>query len=123
MKFTIYTADCTGNPQNKMYPHETVITSAADMKKSARFDHVCARYTSNSRSEANFLSSDNVPMDCDNSHSENPDDWITPEALDAILPDVAFSLIFSRNHMKEKEGNAARPRFSDNSTKTERKRY
>jgi P4 family phage/plasmid primase-like protien len=111
MKFTIYTADCTGNPQNKMYPHETVITSAADMKKSARFDHVCARYTSNSRSEANFLSSDNVPMDCDNSHSENPDDWITPEALDAILPDVAFSLIFSRNHMKEKEGNAARPRF------------
>ena len=72
MKFTIYTADCTGNPQNKMYPHETVITSAADMKKSARFDHVCARYTSNSRSEANFLSSDNVPMDCDNSHSEKP---------------------------------------------------
>ena len=111
MKFTIYTADCTGNPQNKLYPHEAVITSAADMKKSARFDHVCARYTSNSRSEANFLSADNVPMDCDNSHSENPDDWITPETLDAILPDVAFGLMFSRNHMKEKDGNAARPRF------------
>ena len=44
MKFTIYTAECTGNPKNKLYPCETVITSAADMKKSARFDHVCAKY-------------------------------------------------------------------------------
>ncbi|MGN0630481.1 MAG: primase alpha helix C-terminal domain-containing protein, partial [Ruminococcus sp.] len=111
MKFTIYTADCTGNPKNKLYPHEAVITSAADMKKSARFDHVCARYTKNSRSEVNFLCADNVPMDCDNSHSENPEEWITPEILDAILPDVQYVLVFSRSHMKEKEGRAARPRF------------
>lgn len=111
MKFTLYTADCTGNQKNKLYPHEAVITSAADMKKSARFDHVCARYTKNSRSEANFLSADNVPMDCDNSHSENPEEWITRETLDAILPDVQYVLIFSRSHMKEKEGKAARPKF------------
>lgn len=111
MKFTIYTADCIGNPKNKLYPHEAVITSAADMKKSARFDHVCARYTKSSRSEANFLCADNVPMDCDNSHSENPEEWITPEILDAILPDVQYALTFSRSHLKEKEGRAARPRF------------
>ena len=111
MKFTIYTADCTGNPKNKLYPCEAVITSAVDMKKSARFDHVCARYTKNSRSETNFLSADNVPMDCDNSHSENPEEWITPETLDAILPDVQYVLVFSRSHMKVKEGKAARPRF------------
>lgn len=111
MKFTLYTADCTGNPKNKLYPCEAVITSAADMKKSVRFDHVCARYTKNSRSETNFLSADNVPMDCDNSHSENPEDWITPETLDAILPDVQYVLVFSRSHMKEKENKAARPRF------------
>ena len=111
MKFTIYTAECTGNPKNKLYPCEAVITSAADMKKSAGFDHVCAKYKSNSRSEANFLSADNVPMDCDNSHSENPEEWITPETLDAILPDVQYVLVFSRSHMKEKEGKAARPKF------------
>lgn len=111
MNFTLYTADCTGNPKNKLYLHEAVITSTVDMKKSARFDHVCAKYTKNSRSEANFLFADNAPMDCDNSHSENTDDWITPEALDAILPDVQYVLIFSRSHMKEKEGKAARPRF------------
>lgn len=74
MKLTIYTADCTGNPQNKLYPHQAVITSAADMKKSSRFDHVCAQYAKNSRSESNFQSADHVPMDCDNSHSEKPDE-------------------------------------------------
>lgn len=74
MKFTIYTADCTGNPQNRLYPHQVVVTSACDMKKSARFDHVCATYKGNSRSDANFLSSDNAPLDCDNAHSDNPDD-------------------------------------------------
>ena len=111
MKFTIYTAECTGNPKNKLYPCEAVITSAADMKKSAVFDHVCAKYKSNSRSEVNFLSADNAPMDCDNAHSDNSDDWITPEKLDEILSDVAYVLTFSRNHMKPKDGKTARPRF------------
>lgn len=72
---------------------------------------MCAKYKSNSRSEVNFLSADNAPMDCDNSHSENPEEWITSETLDAILPDVQYVLVFSRSHMKEKENKAARPRF------------
>ena len=54
MKFTLYTADCSGNPKNKAYPHEMIVTSAADLKKAVRFDHVCARYAGNVRSEANF---------------------------------------------------------------------
>lgn len=74
-------------------------------------EYVCAKYKSNSRSEVNFLSADNAPMDCDNSHSENPEEWITSETLDAILPDVQYVLVFSRSHMKEKENKAARPRF------------
>lgn len=90
---------------------QKMISQTLMMKKSARFDHVCAKYKSNSRSETNFLSADNVPMDCDNSHSENPEEWITPETLDAILPDVQYVLVFSRSHMKEKENKAARPRF------------
>ena len=111
MKFTLYTADCTGNKQNKTYPHEAVITSAAEMLKAVQFDHVCAKYKKNARSEAAFEFADNAPMDCDNTHSENPDEWITPEILDSILSDVAYVLTFSRNHMKEKDGKPARPRF------------
>ena len=64
MKFTLYTADCSGNPKNKAYPHEMIVTSAADLKKAVRFDHVCARYAGNVRSEANFEMSDVLVLDC-----------------------------------------------------------
>ena len=81
MKFTLYTADCTGNAKNTNYPHQKVITSEADLKKAVAFDHVCALYDNFSRSDTNFQLSDVVPMDCDNDHSDDTDEWITPEKL------------------------------------------
>ena len=81
MKFTLYTADCTGNAKNTVYPNQKVIISEADLRKAVTFDHVCALYANNARSDANFQLSDVVPMDCDNDHSDDPEDWITPEKL------------------------------------------
>ena len=74
-------------------------------------DHVCAEYKNNYRNKDTFILSDNTPMDCDNDHSDNPDEWITAEKLDELLPDVAYILVYSRNHMKAKNGISARPRF------------
>ena len=99
MKFTIYTADCTGNEKNTLYPNQRVITCEGDLKKSITADHVCAQYKNNTRSDANFMVSDVVPMDCDNDHSDNPDEWITPEILADILGDVAFAVTYSRHNM------------------------
>lgn len=102
MKFTLYTADCTGNAKNTLYPHQKVITSEADLKKAVASDHVCAKYDNDTRSDANFQFSDVVPMDCDNDHSDNPDDWVTPEKLAEMLTDVAFAVTYSRHHMLDK---------------------
>ena len=41
-------------------------------------------------------------MDCDNDHSDNPSDWLTPERLAQQLPDVAFAATYSRHHMQAK---------------------
>ena len=111
MQVTIYQADCLHQSANCNYPHKMVVTSDADMAKAQNRDHVCAEYKNAYRSKDTFVVSDNAPMDCDNDHSDNPDDWITPEKLDELLPDVAYILVFSRNHMKPKGGKAARPRF------------
>lgn len=111
MKFTLYTADCTGNAKNTLYPHQKVITSEADLKKAVVSDHVCAKYDNDTRCDANFQLSDVVPMDCDNDHSDNPDDWITPEKLSKMLTDVAFAVTYSRHHMLDKGVVSARPRF------------
>jgi len=111
MKFTLYTADCVGNEKNTLYPHPKVITSEADLKKAVAADHVCALYDHFSRSDANFRLSDVVPMDCDNDHSDNPNDWMTAEKLSVLLSDVAFAITYSRHHMLPKGSVSARPRF------------
>ena len=49
--------------------------------------------------------SDVVPMDCDNDHSDNPDEWITPEILADILGDVAFAVTYSSHNMLPKGKN------------------
>lgn len=81
------------------------------MKEAVAFDHVCALYDNFSRSDTNFQLSDVVPMDCDNDHSDDTDEWITPEKLSEMLTDVAFAVTYSRHHMLAKGSVSARPRF------------
>ncbi len=111
MIFTIYTADCTGNERNAVYPHKAAITNGAELKDAVAFDHVCAAFKENYRSRENFIASDVVVMDCDNSHSENPADWVTEERFLVMVPDTAVAIVPSRNNMKPKDGKCARPRF------------
>lgn len=109
--FTIYTANTTGAQQNTVYPNEMAVDNLSALEQAMRRDHVCAKYTGNVRGVANFQYADCIPMDCDNDHSDNPDDWKSPEDVKKAFPGVAFAVSFSRNHMKEKKGKAARPKF------------
>lgn len=109
--FTIYSADVTGNPGNCSYPHKQVILDEQCLKAAICHDYVCAEYKNSYRSGENFIGSDCLPVDCDNDHSENPDDWVTPEAVLQAFPGVTFAIHFSRFHMREKNGKAARPKF------------
>ena len=77
--FTIYTANTTGAQQNTVYPNEETVDNLSALEQAMRRDHVCAKYTGNVRGVANFQYADCIPMDCDNDHSDNPDDWKSPE--------------------------------------------
>lgn len=111
MELLIFTANQTGNKKNCYYPNRVVAKNAAELQKAVMMDHVCAEYRNDYRSNANFMQSVVVVMDCDNDHSELPRDWMTPDKLKALLPTVAFAIAPSRNNMKEKDGKPARPRF------------
>ena len=111
MQFNLCMADCSGNSKNCLYPFPITVTDADVLRAAATMDHVCGMYKNNYRSLDNFLWSDVAVMDCDNDHSDNPADWMTPEAMAAHLPDVSFAAVPSRNNNKEKGGKAARPRF------------
>lgn len=111
MNLTIYQADVVGKQNNCLYPHRREITNADELAAAVAMDHVCAEYQNNYRSIANFIRSNCVVMDCDNDHSGDPAEWITPESLASEYDDIKYAITFSRHHMKEKEGKSARPRF------------
>lgn len=111
MKLDLCLANSSGDKKNCLYPKRVEVFSAEEMAKAVRFDHVCAEYDKSYRSISNFRKSNVVVMDCDNDHSDNPADWMTPEALDDIMPDIAYAVATSRHNMLEKDGKSARPRF------------
>ncbi len=111
MKLTVYTANCAGDAKNCMYPNEMLIMDAAGVAQASKLDQVFAKYKGNTRSIDNFLESDVIPLDCDNDHSENPDEWETPESLSEKLEDIDHVIIPSRHHMLPKGKKAARPRM------------
>lgn len=111
MRLILQTANVVCDANNCLYPTRVEINDATELREAIKFDHVCAEYKGNYRSINNFMKSNVVVMDCDNDHSENPDDWITPEAIDEMMPDVSYAISFSRNHLKVKDGKTARPKF------------
>lgn len=110
MKFTIYSANCIGNPANALYHNKAEITNKEDMLSVIARDHVCAEFKNYHRSIDDFLSSDVEVMDCDNDHSDNPEDWMTVEKYDELFPNVSYILVPSRNDGKVKGKRSARPR-------------
>lgn len=110
MKLTIYTANCCGDKTNTVYPNKCVVESVEDFSSAIASDHVCAEYRNMHRSKDDFIMADCTVMDNDNSHSDDPKDWIYPEDYDKMFHDVPYIVAPSRNDMKVKDGKSARPR-------------
>lgn len=111
MKFTLYRSNCLEVPENCTYPHKVEVTGKDSLIEAVKHDYVCAEYQGNYRSNDNFIGSDCLPVDCDNDHSDDPDEWVYPSDVATAFPGVAFAVHYSRNHMKAKGGKAARPKF------------
>lgn len=111
MEFSLFTSSDIGRAANIFYPKKVVVTDADSMKAAVSFDHVGALYKENKRSNDTFLESDCLMLDFDNTHSERKEDWVTPFDVAMEFPGVSFIAVFSRNHMKEKNGATARPKF------------
>ena len=107
----LYRSDTAGNAQNCVYRHEVRAANAEELCPALRYDHIFVKFRDNRRSNQNFEYADYLVLDCDNDHSENRDDWIQPEELAQLLPEVPFVLYSSRHHNMAKENKAPRPRF------------
>ena len=93
MRLVLQTANVVSDAKNCLYPNRV------------------EAYKKNYRSKENFIRSNVAVMDCDNDHSEDPEEWITPEKMEELFGDFSYAIAFSRNHMKVKDGKSERPRF------------
>lgn len=109
--FVLFQADRLGAENNCRYPNQFTVTDAATLSQVCQRDYVCASYRNNYRGKENFLWADCIPMDVDNDHSENPKDWLTPQDILLLFPDVTVGIHYSRHHMKAKGDRSPRPRF------------
>lgn len=111
LDFTLYTANYVGMSGNCLYPNKVVVKDKESFKEAVKKDHVTAKYKGNYRSINNFQYSDCIPLDCDNDHSDNPKDWVTPFDIAIEIPGVVFAVSYSRHHNLPKDNKSARPRF------------
>ena len=88
MQLILQTANVTADAKNCSYPNKVTVTNASELQEAVKMDHVCAKYKNNYRSIDNFLKSNVVVMDLDNDHTDDPDEWITAEKLEELLPDI-----------------------------------
>ena len=115
-QFTIYQAECFLEEGNTYYPKSCKISSLDELLEAARLDNTCNCYKGSKRSKDNFIKADCSCLDIDNSETDDPAAWITPEKLQEYFPGVQFYVVYSRHHMKVKkkksgEAQTARPRF------------
>jgi hypothetical protein len=124
---TIFTANCIGNENNTSYPNRIYIAPGdiQTMKNAICFDHVAALYRTGftradtekrnpilcHRSNDDFVESDCLMLDVDNTDTENPEMWIQPERIAKDFPGVPHFIATSRNHWKWKDGFCPRPKF------------
>lgn len=98
----LYLSRYRQNAQNTQYETEVNITNLDQLKKAALRDHIAAKMKDTHRGKDNFLESDCIMLDLDNTHSDDPADWKGIDDISDAFPDVPFYYIHSRNHMKEK---------------------
>jgi len=109
--FDLYCSDKCGEPLNTVYKEKRTIYNTSELKAAVTFDHVAAAYKNNKRMNENYIQSNCVMFDVDNTDTDKPGEWITTDTLRADFPDVEYYTVTSRNHMKEKDGKAPRPKY------------
>ena len=107
----LLTSNSLEAPSNTAFPAEVEVTNEEELKVAVSHDYCPYRFKAGQRSKAGFIKSNCIVMDVDNTHSDNPNEWKTPEDVAKTFPSVQFYVHYSRNNMKEKDGRSPRPKF------------
>jgi|GEM_PF-172126 len=106
-----------GQENNTSFETEATVITEDNTKASFRYDHTLIKFRNGQCLKKNFEHAMAIQFDIDNSGSDTPTEWVSPDEIASRLKQLCFNfwIVASRNHMLTKEKNgvmqAARPRF------------
>lgn len=115
-QFTIFTSNSCQKAEDISFPNEKHISSLEDLVNAAKHDWVNGKMANSIsipsyRCKANFIKADSITLDFDNTDSDDESEWIDSDEFQRRLPNVMTGIVYSRNHMRVKDGRKPRPRF------------
>ena len=99
------------NRAQTFFPCVRPCSSQQEFLRATICDYTNIRFKGGKRLSSNFESADCLVGDVDNTHSEDPSQWLWPEDIADRLHGVTVYTQYSRNHLKVKNGMSARPKF------------
>lgn len=110
MTFTLHVGPQQGRADLHTYPNTVTVKSVEDLWEATRTDHTPGDFGGKNRSTEAFAGADCILGDIDNANRLE-EFWIDLDAIKTIFKDYAFAAAPSRNHLKVKDGEAARPKY------------
>lgn len=107
----LYYQNETGNKFNTTYPFESEIRDKIELATIVAKDHVMCKFKDDKRSNDNFLETNCIYGDIDNSDSEDPRSWITLAKFQIMFNKFEYFIATSKSHQIIKDGKAARDKF------------
>ena len=106
-------ATTPGAEKNTAFSVEPTHITETNAGEFFKLDHAPILFKGGYRKSENFEYASCIVFDIDNSHSDNPDDWITPDKLACRLQSLGINywIAASRNHLLSKGDKAPRPKF------------
>jgi len=113
LKVFLATGKCVADPENTYFETTPVDLTKDNALEILSVDHTTICFKNGYRSSDNFIYAIGIPVDWDNSHSDDPKHWVTMQSVRSRFKEVGINVLLysSKSHMVPKGGKAARPRF------------
>jgi len=104
---------CVGGANKTSFATEPTEITTRDAAHFFAHDHTTIKFTGGYSDGDNFEYATAIPLDIDNSHSDNTNEWIHLEDFEKLLQErgLNYWVAASRNHWRSKGEVTARPRF------------
>lgn len=107
----LYYQNGTGNKFNNNYPFEAEVRDKTELATIVTKDHVMCKFRDDKRANENFIETDCLYGDIDNSESDDPKEWMTLAKFQMLFSDFEYYIATSKSHQIVKDGKAARDKF------------